>query len=197
MQQERLVRRFLGQRTDVPPVGGPQQGRHLASARQLRVPHCQDAFALAPFHLGFSKNNIDSRREDHKRNTRSDLRVPGVFTSHPQSSATRNNFTVQYDINGGLICGLTPNTRITICFYEKYGDPYGTRTRVYAVKGRRPRPLDEGVTGQEVYWSNAGGSRYESKNCHPIGNFFPDTGHIYQSGCSLQRYHSYTVDIKQ
>ena len=25
------------------------------------------------------------------------------------------------------------------------GDPYGTRTRVSAVKGRRPRPLDEGA----------------------------------------------------
>jgi hypothetical protein len=25
------------------------------------------------------------------------------------------------------------------------GDPYGTRTRVFAVKGRRPRPLDEGA----------------------------------------------------
>jgi hypothetical protein len=24
------------------------------------------------------------------------------------------------------------------------GAPYGTRTRVFAVKGRRPRPLDEG-----------------------------------------------------
>ena len=78
---------------------------------------------------------------------------------------------------------------------EKYGDPYGTRTRVYAVKGRRPRPLDEGVTEQEVYWSNAGGSRYESKNCRPIGNFFPDTGHIYQVDRLLQRYYSYLSDI--
>ena len=26
-----------------------------------------------------------------------------------------------------------------------YGDPYGTRTRVFAVRGRRPRPLDEGA----------------------------------------------------
>ena len=25
------------------------------------------------------------------------------------------------------------------------GDPYGTRTRVSAVKGQRPRPLDEGT----------------------------------------------------
>jgi hypothetical protein len=31
-------------------------------------------------------------------------------------------------------------------FWYESGDPYGTRTRVYAVKGRRPRPLDEGVT---------------------------------------------------
>ena len=81
-------------------------------------------------------------------------------------------------------------------FCEKDGDPYGTRTRVYAVKGRRPRPLDEGVTGHEVYWSNAGRSRYESKNCRPIGNFFPDTGHIYQVNRSLRRYHSYLIDTK-
>jgi hypothetical protein len=27
----------------------------------------------------------------------------------------------------------------------KAGDPYGTRTRVFAVRGRRPRPLDEGA----------------------------------------------------
>lgn len=33
--------------------------------------------------------------------------------------------------------------------YERFwldaGDPYGTRTRVFAVRGRRPRPLDEGA----------------------------------------------------
>ena len=28
---------------------------------------------------------------------------------------------------------------------SKVGDPYGTRTRVYGVRGRRPRPLDEGA----------------------------------------------------
>ena len=28
---------------------------------------------------------------------------------------------------------------------EIIGDPYGTRTRVFAVRGRRPRPLDEGA----------------------------------------------------
>ena len=27
------------------------------------------------------------------------------------------------------------------------GDPYGTRTRVFAVRGRRPGPLDEGANG--------------------------------------------------
>ncbi len=30
--------------------------------------------------------------------------------------------------------------------WREDGDPYGTRTRVSAVKGRRPRPLDEGAT---------------------------------------------------
>src|SRR5688572_7665724 len=33
------------------------------------------------------------------------------------------------------------------------GDPYGTRTRVFAVRGRRPRPLDEGA-------AKAGGSAH-------------------------------------
>ena len=28
---------------------------------------------------------------------------------------------------------------------ELFGDPYGTRTRVFAVRGRRPGPLDEGA----------------------------------------------------
>ena len=28
---------------------------------------------------------------------------------------------------------------------RKSGDPYGTRTRVFAVRGRRPGPLDEGA----------------------------------------------------
>ncbi len=28
---------------------------------------------------------------------------------------------------------------------QRDGDPYGTRTRVSAVKGQRPRPLDEGT----------------------------------------------------
>ena len=29
---------------------------------------------------------------------------------------------------------------------QENGDPYGNRTRVSAVKGPRPRPLDEGAT---------------------------------------------------
>ena len=28
---------------------------------------------------------------------------------------------------------------------QALGDPYGTRTRVFAVRGRRPGPLDEGA----------------------------------------------------
>ena len=35
-----------------------------------------------------------------------------------------------------------------------YGDPYGIRTRVAAVKGRCPRPLDEGVIKDKgVYYA--------------------------------------------
>ena len=30
------------------------------------------------------------------------------------------------------------------------GDPYGTRTRVFAVRGRRPRPLDEGASAPGI-----------------------------------------------
>ena len=32
-----------------------------------------------------------------------------------------------------------------MCSPKESGDPYGIRTRVAAVKGRCPRPLDEGV----------------------------------------------------
>ena len=32
--------------------------------------------------------------------------------------------------------------------YSIFSDPYGTRTRVAAVKGRCPRPLDEGAKSQ-------------------------------------------------
>ena len=31
---------------------------------------------------------------------------------------------------------------------KRNGDPYGTRTRVFAVRGRRPRPLDEGASAE-------------------------------------------------
>jgi hypothetical protein len=30
------------------------------------------------------------------------------------------------------------------------GAPYGTRTRVFAVRGRRPGPLDEGSKGERL-----------------------------------------------
>ena len=33
----------------------------------------------------------------------------------------------------------------------KFGDPYGIRTRVAAVKGRCPKPLDEGVAQLAIY----------------------------------------------
>src|SRR5438067_3509568 len=39
------------------------------------------------------------------------------------------------------------------------GDPYGTRTRVFAVRGRRPGPLDEGaVCGRWRAYVGFGGS---------------------------------------
>ena len=41
----------------------------------------------------------------------------------------------------GLICDATSQV------IDFIGDPYGTRTRVFAVRGRRPRPLDEGAGG--------------------------------------------------
>jgi hypothetical protein len=45
------------------------------------------------------------------------------------------------------------------------GDPYGTRTRVYGVRGRCPRPLDEGVAkvafSKPYHWTIA------SKNMRP------------------------------
>ena len=52
-------------------------------------------------------------------------------------------------------CGRLPppetqNGRLKACRQCSLlnGDPYGTRTRVFAVKGRRPRPLDEGASSE-------------------------------------------------
>ncbi len=39
--------------------------------------------------------------------------------------------------------------RVKDCRFLIYGDPYGSRTRVAAVKGQCPRPLDEGVVSYE------------------------------------------------
>ena len=56
--------------------------------------------------------------------------------------------------NMALVGRARAITMGAVCFSLMYfwwflwivdGDPYGTRTRVFAVKGRRPRPLDEGA----------------------------------------------------
>ena len=39
----------------------------------------------------------------------------------------------------------SPESCRNLRFSEGGGDPYGTRTRVFAVRGRRPGPLDEGA----------------------------------------------------
>lgn len=39
---------------------------------------------------------------------------------------------------------ILPNNNVNDCFKNPLGTPYGNRTRVSAVKGQRPRPLDEG-----------------------------------------------------
>src|SRR5690606_40730364 len=45
-----------------------------------------------------------------------------------------------------------------------YGDPYGNRTRVSGVRGRRPRPLDEGATSGAEPRRNRGGDQGESRD---------------------------------
>ncbi len=42
-----------------------------------------------------------------------------------------------------------------------YGSPNGTRTRVFALKGQRPRPLDDGANGATVYQQERGGVKRE------------------------------------
>ncbi len=44
----------------------------------------------------------------------------------------------QNPVKGGIVLDLS-------CLVDEENDPYGTRTRVTAVKGRCPRPLDEGA----------------------------------------------------
>ena len=41
----------------------------------------------------------------------------------------------------------TPGNRSLPGLGNAFSDPYGTRTRVAGVKGRSPRPLDEGAAG--------------------------------------------------
>ena len=47
--------------------------------------------------------------------------------------------------NRGNLVPVTPG--VPGSYTVRVGSPYGTRTRVTAVRGRRPRPLDEGANG--------------------------------------------------
>ena len=63
----------------------------------------------------------------------------------PQSGLNRDRIQetekkgiAQNPVKGGIFLDLS-------CLVDEANDPYGTRTRVTAVKGRCPRPLDEGA----------------------------------------------------
>src|SRR4028118_2137578 len=47
-----------------------------------------------------------------------------------------------------VLCKVPGQQGRTLGTRPRDGDPYGTRTRVFAVRGRRPRPLDEGATAR-------------------------------------------------
>ena len=57
-------------------------------------------------------------------------------------SGTLIQLVVKSSGEGGLNCGSAAYQYPRI---SARGDPNGTRTRVFAVKGRRPRPLDDGA----------------------------------------------------
>ena len=58
---------------------------------------------------------------------------------------------------GGRKSGLvSPLFRNPLCTFRiLFGGPNGNRTRVFGVRGRRPRPLDDGTFGQVLNFSSS------------------------------------------
>ena len=54
------------------------------------------------------------------------------------------------DAKASSDCFPIDGKNINFQIFREIGDPYGIRTRVAAVKGRCPRPLDEGVVVGEA-----------------------------------------------
>ena len=74
--------------------------------------------------------------DPQKNGPRTGLCGPDQLLPEPGTSNTGNRYAFQ---------GLSGNPTREM----RAGDPYGIRTRVAAVKGRCPRPLDEGVADDE------------------------------------------------
>ena len=82
------------------------------------------------------------------------LTLPDGTTESSLARIVANNHEIRYDSSlpankwfDGKTCTLAGGGKLLPKNGTRLrnGDPYGTRTRVTAVKGRCPRPLDEGV----------------------------------------------------
>ena len=62
------------------------------------------------------------------------------------------------------------------------GDPYGNRTRVFAVRGRRPRPLDEGAA--------CGGARPLGVDAASVKRVPSREPFLYAGACMMRRMRS-------
>lgn len=66
--------------------------------------------------------------------------------------------------------GVLGSTKVLRNREKRAGDPYGTRTRVFAVRGRRPRPLDEGaVKRRPALYGRAGPPSTQKMQLRPRG----------------------------
>lgn len=66
--------------------------------------------------------------------------------------------------------GVLGSAKVLENWEKRAGDPYGTRTRVFAVRGRRPRPLDEGaVKRRPALYGRAGPSSTQKMRLRPRG----------------------------
>src|SRR5690606_11575800 len=71
------------------------------------------------------------------------------------------------------------------------GDPYGNRTRVSAVKGPRPRPLDEGAVRSAASWRESARRGLEERTS-PVNPLSPPRRHLPdearpRAGCPSRR----------
>jgi hypothetical protein len=79
----------------------------------------------------------------------------------PEKKTQRRKASLENRLDLGKEVAEEPKRaeRLTRPYLKEKSDPDGTRTRVPAVKGRCPRPLDDGASGLELETAEAATSK--------------------------------------